>query len=362
MGKYILACLALILASIHASAQTIIVDANDKLPIVGASIFDAAGTMVGLTLTDGSVPEELGDEYYPLTIQCIGYNMLTVNSKGKSTLEMTERKYDIGEVTITPGDKKVLRLLCYVREYVSLNAYYDDTTTIFMEHMADFLIPVEEKAKFSSTGKARALATRSYTRSVDEEKDTVIFSTKNKSSMLFIASIDSSSIAEPESFKDTDVLPKSYSKSGKYGPKDVYRKTNTTFTRFRDGLADTKDHKMSPTALKLLGFGMDFTQMYKSCAYHLSGSNTYGPADLISATYALEALGTGKFFRSSNPHKKPVEINSLVEIYVVNRQYLTTKEAKHIKKNKPEDVKFIIPASAPKLSPSISNIVKRSKQ
>ena len=107
---------------------------------------------------------------------------------------------------------------------------------------------------------------------------------------------------------------------------------------------------------------MDFTQMYKSCAYHLSGSNTYGPADLISATYALEALGTGKFFRSSNPHKKPIEINSLVEIYVVSRQYLTTEEAKHIKKNKPEDVKFIIPASAPKLSPSISNIVKRSKQ
>ena len=69
----------------------------------------------------------------------------------------------------------------------------------------------------------------------------------------------------------------------------------------------------------------------------------------------------GKFFKNSNPHKKPVEINSLMEIYVAKRNYLTTEEAKLIKKNKPEDTKFIIPASAPQLNPSISNIVKRAQ-
>ena len=361
MRKNILASLILLLASIHASAQTVILDANDKLPVVGASIFDASGTMVGLTLSDGSVPEDLAAESYPLTIQCIGYNMLTIEKKGQRTLEMTERSYEIDEVKVTPGDKKVLRLLCYVREYVGISAF-TDTTTIFKEHMVDYLIPVERKAKLSSSCDARILTSRIYTRSVDEEKDTVEISTKGGPSLLFLATIDSSSVAEPESFKDTDVLPKSYTKTGKYGPICIYRKTQNAFTCFRDGLADEKNHIMSPAVLKLLGARMDFTQLYKSLSFRMSGSNTYGPADLTSATFALEAIGMGKFFKSSNPHKKPVEIKSLMEIYVAKRYYLTTEEAKQIKKNKPEDTKFIIPASVPQLSPSIRNIVKRAQQ
>jgi hypothetical protein len=228
--------------------------------------------------------------------------------------------------------------------------------------MVDYLVPVERKAKLSSSSDARILTSRIYTRSVDEEKDTVEVSTKGGPSMLFLATLDSSSIAEPESFKDTDVLPKSYTKNGKYGPICVYRKTHNAFTFFRDGLANEKDHMMSPALLKLLGARMDFTQLYKSLSFRISGGNTYGPADLTSATFAIEATGMGKFFKSSNPHKKPVEINSLMEIYVAKRYYLTTEEAKQIKKNKPEDVKFYIPASVPQLNPSISNLVKRAQE
>jgi hypothetical protein len=72
----------------------------------------------------------------------------------------------------------------------------------------------------------------------------------------------------------------------------------------------------------------------------------------------MEANGTGKLLRKIFSSSSPVTIRSMVEMYIVDRDYLTKDEAKKQSKIKPSDVKFVIPSSVPPLNEATRKMVE----
>ena len=75
----------------------------------------------------------------------------------------------------------------------------------------------------------------------------------------------------------------------------------------------------------------------------------------------MEADGRGKYLRKALKSDKPIFIRSMIELYVVDHDYLSNGEAKEEYKNKPSDVKFVIPATVPPLSEATQQLVERAK-
>ena len=101
MKRLLTTVFCFLLISLSANAQKRLVDAVDKTPVSIASILDAAGNMVGFTLSDGTFTD-IPSSSYPITIRCIGYEQLVIESPQNKTFEIMPVSYELDEVVIVP--------------------------------------------------------------------------------------------------------------------------------------------------------------------------------------------------------------------------------------------------------------------
>ncbi len=342
-----------------ADAQKRVIDAINHSPIAAASIFDAAGNMVGFTWSDGEF-SEIPESAYPVTLRCIGYEQLVIERSEDKTWGMTPVAYELEEVVIVPVKRNILKQTFYVREYFSMSNE-TDTVTFFSEHMADRFIPTSKDAKFGEDSSLRILESRQYAHyqlfgqdSIDINPETLF------PSMVTIFEPIDKEVTAPESFKEPGNTIKLHEESGKSGMSLIKKQNNRTFTFIIDGLADTKEHKISPWPLKLIGFTMEFNQLYVTQAYRVNDKGVYQPKDLQEASFVMQADGRGKYLRKALKSDKPIVIRCLDELYVVGYDYLSKEEAKEEYKNKPKDIKFVIPSTVPPLNEATQRLVERA--
>ena len=340
-------------------AQERVIDSTDRSPISAASIFDAAGNMVGFTLSDG-VFTEIPASAYPVTLRCMGYEQLVIERPENKTWEMTPIAYELEELVIVPVKRNILKQMFYVREYFSMSSE-TDTVTIFSEHMADRFVPTSKDAKFGGKSKLRLLESRQYGHYQLFGQDSITTDPESLfPSMVTIFEAIDKEVPAPESFKEPGNAAKLYEEPGKSGMELIVKQNDQTFTIIVDGLADTKEHKMSPWQLKLLGCTMEFNQLYITQAYRVNEKGVYLPKDLLEAGFVMQADGRGKFLRMALNSDKPIVIRCMVEMYIVDRDYLSKEEAKEEYKNKPMDVKFEIPSTVPPLNEATRRLVERA--
>jgi hypothetical protein len=342
-----------------ASAQKQVIDAVDHTPIPAASIFDASGNMVGYTLSDG-VFSEIPESAYPITVHCIGYERLVIEHAEDKVWEMKPSVYDLNEVVVTPAKCDVMKQIFYIREFFSMSNE-TDTVTVFSEHMADWFVPNSKDAKFGGDLSLRILESRQYSHYQLFGKDSISTDPEtNFPSMVEIFKPIGNKVTAPASFKEPGDAIKLHEESGKSGMFRIKKQNDQTFTIIADGLADSKEHKMSPWLLKFLGFTMDFNQFYVTQVYRVNDKGVYMLNDLIEASFVMQADGRGKFLRMALNSDKPIVIRSMVEYYVVDRDYLSKEEAKEEYKNKPTNVKFVIPSTVPPLNEATKRLVERA--
>lgn len=361
MKNTLILLIAILLFCRSVDAQERVVDATDRSPISTASILDAEGNMVGFTYNDG-VFSEIPASAYPVTLRCIGYEQLVIERPENRTWEMTPIAYELDEVVIVPVDRNVLKQTFYVREYFSM--YNEsDTITSFVEHMAERFVPTTKDAKFGGNSSLRILESRKYSHyqlfgedSISTDPETLF------PSMVAIFEPSSKEVTAPASFKESGNSIKLQEESGKSGILRIKKQTDKTFTITIDGLADCKDHKISPWLLKLVGCTMEFNQLYITQAYQVNDKGIYLPNDLIEASLVMQADGRGKYLRKALKSDKPIVIRSLIEMYIVDRDYLSREEAKEEYRNKSKDVKFVIPSTVPPLSEATRRLVERANK
>ena len=357
-GLFILLA-GVLLSFASASAQRVI-DAADKTPISTASILDASGNMVGFTWNDGHF-SEIPKTAYPVTVRCLGYEHLVVETPEDRTWEMIPKDYELDEVVIVPIDRNVLKLTFYVREYFGMSSQ-SDTVTSFIEHMAVRFVPTTKDAKFGGNSSLKILDSRYYSRYKVHGKDSVITDSESMfPSMMTVLEHNDDEVVAPESFKDAGNSVKLYEKRGKSGMSLVQKQNADCFTEIRDGLASKKDHSYSPWFLKLLGLSMNFKKLYMTHTYGANDNGVYSPKDLVEAGFVMEADGSGKLLRKMLDSDKPIAMRSMVELYVVDRKFLSNDEAKKEYRNKKACVEFVIPATVPPLDNATRRLVERAK-
>lgn len=344
----------------NAYSQKRVIDMTDSSPIAAASIFDASGNMVGLTTVEGVLPE-IPATVYPITISCIGYEQLVVKSADEKDLAMTPTVYNLAELVVVPVKRNILKQTFYVREYFSM-CNSTDTVTFFMEHMANRFVPATKDAKFKGSSSLRILGSNNYSRYQLFGKDSIATDSKSVfPSMLNVYELNKEDVVAPKSFRNSGTVNKLYEKSAKSGMSLIQKQNDQTFIQTEDMLADTKDHKFSPWALKLLGFTMDFKQFYSSHSYRINEKGVYNSNDLVEASFVMEADGRGKYLRKALKSEKPITIRSMVELYVVDCEYLSKEEAKEEYDYKPTRVRFDIPTTVPPLNRATRQLVERAK-
>ena len=340
-------------------AQERVIDSTDRSPISAASIFDATGNMVGFTWSDG-VFSEIPASAYPVTLRCLGYEQFIIERPENKTWEMTPIAYELEEVVIVPVKRNILKQTFYVREYFSMSSE-TDTITFFNEHMADRFIPTSKDVKFGGNTELRLLESRQYGHYQLFGQDSITNDPESMfPSMATIFEPIDKEIPVPKSFKEQENATKFHEVPGKSGMELIAKQNDQTFTISMDALADTKDHKISPWPLKLLGFTMEFNQLYITQAYRVNEKGVYLPNDLLEASFVMQADGKGKYLRMELNSDKPIVIRSLIELYIVDRDYLSKEEAKAAYKNKPTDVKFMVPSTVPPLNEATRRLVERA--
>ena len=352
-----LAALAVALVASAASDSIIVLDATDNAPVIGATAFSRSGTIIGITEADGRI-DRIKPTSYPITVKCLGYAPADCEN-GRETLRLIPATYPLGEVTVTPYDRPIARIICYIREFTS-GETTTDTIQCFSEHMADFYIPTVKVKKFKGNKSPRIIKSKVYERYANNQgTDSVKIPdhTHDDISWCELISFPSEKREEPEELRSGATI---HTSSGKSGAAAIHRKTGGIYTESIDYLADRKEHVYSPNFFKLMGFTIDITEMRGAWAYPQNDTGIHQPWDLLYGTFSLDITGRGKWIKKAFNASEPVRMHAFYEIYPVSVEYVTVKEAKEQLNKKVPATKFRRSELAGPLSPSIESIVARA--
>ena len=340
---------------ISKGTNTVIADISERQPIVGASVFSSQGLILGISDERGQLPHFSGNDL-PLTIRSVGYKEARL-AQTADTLFMEEEAYTLPEFTVASDERPFIKVTAYVREYCT-GAMAGDTLQFYGEYMMRSFVTDREKVKgyHSSDAKAKVMNSRLYCRYLNEKRDSVAIPTDIE---------DVLSWKHVVSFKGREEEPavirtgaRADTVMGKFSPLMFYEKNARTFSRKKDILGDHEGHTWSPTIFKLFGMTVDATRLQFSDVYALNESGVYCPVDMISKSYNVHMKGRGKLWKLLFRTKEPVEMDSFIEVFPVDVQFLTLQEYKEERKED-ESIPFSKNDNVSPLHPTFQQIVDR---
>ena len=356
MKRFIcLATAILTLLSLN-GADTYIIDASTGEPVIAAVVFSRSGNIIGSSDVKGHV-DNIDINDYPITVKCLGLKPL-IATNHNDTVYMTPDVRLLNEVVVTPSERPIMSVLCYIREYTS-GCTATDTIQYFGEHMAMFYIPKTKIKGFKTSNTPQILASRLYQRNSTESGDSV-FCPKYRNdniSWLDILSYPDKNAIETDRIKQG---ARTDSVMGKHYIKTLARKNDRTYTVTTDLLADKKDHRMSPFIFKMLGFTIDFNELTTSWAYKSNDKGVYRPEHMLYGTCSISVAGKGKWIKKAFRTKDPVILQGLFEIYPVKIDHLTTEEAKDMLYANPPTVRLEQSEYASPLPQAIQQLVNKA--
>lgn len=357
MNKHLIGILMGLLIPLTSLAENkiTVLDKEDSSPVVSATVFSNSGAIIGLTDKFGviSIPN---DNDYPLLVRCLGYEAQYCDSD-KHVVNLLHDTYSLKELVVTPVDRPVMRIICYVRQYTSVKTG-TYTFTGYSEHMADYFITEKKVKGFKQSTSPRFLSSRLYSKISNDEGLDSVFKPKYNNDVFSLEDI----IEIPKETKSLGDNIKNGanidSTMGKYRIKNVIKKNGDLFISKTDHLADIKDHSFSPFAFKMLGFTLDVLEWQEDWIINPKPNYEYTAADIISGVVSFKILGRGRWIKKAFHTENPVNIYCTFEIYPVDIQYCTVAEAKKLQKN-PDRIKFKTSPDAAPLSPAAQELVDR---
>ncbi len=358
---------AAIIATIIAAASfqmagqerfTIVADSATRAPLPGASIFDSNGKMIGLSSSKGRLPR-IDEANYPITIRYIGFEETRVAKACSDTIFLKENIAELPEVVAETKSHKVLHVLGYVREYSMLTTY-TDTVFLFREKMVDYMLKDNPHVKFRGWTRPRVLSSKSYYRFTNSAG---LDSVSDRSNNHFSWS-DWMGIAPetemPFALQTTDVA--SDTLRGKYSAAESWAKNNDRVTIDVNILADTASRHWIPD---MAGFfrkrDMEFDNFRLRLNYGNVAGNSVKPIDLTGYSFNIASNGRGYQMFKFNRVGDPYFVDTYGEVYIVDKEYITVKEAKKWERKKidSESIGLLVPTEAPELQPDILRLVYR---
>ena len=337
--------------------NAVVVDSLSHIPLPSASVLDRNGKMVGKSDAHGRLPS-VPSERYPLTVCYLGFFDGIVTAEDTDTVFLRENIAELPEVVVESRRHKVLHMLAFVREYSSLTTY-TDTVFLFREKMVDYMLTPDRKVKFSGWSTPRVLTGRSYYRFTNDcGLDSVSDTGSNHFSWSdWIGVAPTISIPSALTGREwgADTL------RGRYSPVEIWSKRSDSLSVEVNVLADKAARRWVPTVATFFRDDLEFENFRLRYDYFDAGSDSLSALELNCYSYDIESNGRGHRMFRFNRVDEPVFVSTHAEVYFLEKEYITVKEAK-----KWLDYKFntdIIgiyeSVDAPALPPSVVALIER---
>lgn len=358
MKTCLISLLFLILFQVACARGHTVADRATRRPLAGASIFDSRGRLMGIADEYGRVPY-IGADRMPVIVRCLGYKEKTVNRADIVTIFMSVSTTALPEVVVESPRLKVLHVLGYVREYSTLTTM-TDTVFLFREKMVDFMLTPGSSMKFKGWKKPRVLKSESYYRFTDRFG---LDSVSNKSSYHFSWSDWVSIVPTPRMPEAIRCVPSgTETLYGKYSQSEIWRRDDDGSVNIDvNVLADASARKWVPEFKGFFRDDLDFQKFNLKVNYRNVIGEEITDRDLSGYSFAIESEGRGRDMFMFNRKNERVSVTTYAEVYVVDREYITVKEARKWK-NMDFDTEalVIIPSpDAPPLQPHIVELIAR---
>lgn len=334
----------------------IVVDSLTRRPLPGASVFDRTGMAIGISNNKGCLPH-ISQESYPLTLRYLGYKERTIPMI-TDTVSLIEQASDLPEVIVESTRHKVLHVLAYVREYSNLTTY-TDTIFLFREKMVDYMLTPDKKVHFSGWSNPRVLKSQSYYRFTNSAGLDSVSSKCNQhfswSDWVGIASGHLMPKSIIGRWNATDTI------RGKYSPTEIWIKNGDRLTVNVNVLADTASRKWVPNLSAFFKKRLDFENFRATFNYDNVAGDSVTVTDLTGYSFNIESNGRGYDMFRFNRKNEPFFVNTFAEVYILDKEYITVKEAKKWANDKfdSDNIAIIEPAEAPEIQEPIQTLIAR---
>lgn len=358
--------LAAVLISIAAMGRDIkVVDAESREPLSMAPVFDKDGNYVLVADKDGII-RDVEKYSFPLTVRFMGYDPATIASPDVDVVAMNPAPYELKASKVSPGDRPVMRMVCYLREFV--DAGLGENSLIgFGESMGDYFVPVGKARNFSPRLKMRSLSRKVYARFTLPSKgiDSLYVSNDTSYTMASFSEIMDKPISVPSSLQDPAKSHGTFSVKGKSAPKELWTKSGSKLTYVTDLLAKKRNHSRSPFITKLFGVTVDINEISVCYVFNNLESHTeLLPQDISNFSINFAANASGRLIRKKLKTDGTASVRAYYEVYVVDREYLTVAGAKELIKNRPDSrsVPIVRPDGVPKLDAATLKLIQDAKK
>lgn len=275
---------------------------------------------------------------------------LDISGKEKSVTELPE-------LVVVSNKHKVLHILAYVREYSSLTTY-SDTVFLFREKMVDYMIPTR-KAKFKGWLKPRVLTSRSYYHFKDNNGLDSVSDVSNHhfSWSDWIGMFPSITVPH----KLTNIKSGTDTIRGKYSPTEIWQRDKDRINLEINVLADTSSRKWVSNLSNFFKNDLNFERFKLYYSFDNVINNLISPQELTGYSFNIESEGRGHNMFRFNRLDEPFFVSTSAEVYVLDKELITTKEAKKWERQRfdVEEIGIFEPEDAPELPQSILALIER---
>lgn len=361
MMRFVVMIVAICFCSVMSSGQNprvVLVDSLTCNPLSNASVFNHKGEFIGTSGADGGISCASRADF-PITLRYVGYSEQTIPAVAADTVFMVENIAELPEVTVESKNHRVLHILAYEREYSTLSSY-TDTVTMFREKMVDYMIPNDNKVRFKGWRTPRVLNSKSYYRftnasGLDSVSDrcSYHFSWSDWIGMFPLVNLPSRLMDVSEG-RDTV--------AGKYTPAEIWSRRGDNLVVDINLLADSAGRRWVPEITYFLkNNNIDFEQF----RLHLNFNNISGPdvspLNLSGYSFNIESRGRGRDMFKFNRHDVPFFVTTYTEVYVLDKEFISVKEARKWNDGKftAEHAAILEPEDAPELHPSTLALIRR---
>ena len=344
--------------SMEVKAYDIIVaDSATHVPLPNASIYDKDGTPVAISNSNGALPR-ISQSYYPITVRYLGFNERTVLFGSTDTIFLSENVSELPEVVIESRRQRMLHILAYVREYSSLSTY-TDTVFLFREKMVDYMLPAEKRTKFKGWTSPRVLTSKSYYRFTNQNGlDSVSDVSQHHFSWSDWIGIPPKA-ALPQRIKASEIAADTL--FGKYSPTETWTRINDSIRIDIDVLADTLSRKWVPDFAGFFRKNLDYEKFKLNFDYSNIAGDTVSALDLDRYSFSVDSRGRGRDMFQFNRINDPVFVSTHADVYVLDKEYISVKEARKWDKRNfaTDEIGIYEPMEAPALAPAVEALIAR---
>lgn len=357
--RAVLITVAIVLFAFMAEAQgrnAVVADSVTRLPLGSASVFNSQGSLIGICNSKGRTPY-IPANSYPITVRYLGYKERRVEAPA-DTIFLQESVSELDEVLVETRERKVLHVLAYMREYSTLTTY-TDTVFLFREKMVDYMLTPDRKTRFRGWSKPRVLKAKSYYRFTDVQG---LDSVSDECRFHF-------SWSDWMGVGPVAKLPKklrgggcgSDTIYGRYSPTETWTKNDDRVIVDINVLADTTSRKWVSNLSGFFRNDLDFENFRVRFNYDNVTGDSVCPMDLTGYSFNIESNGRGHGMFWFNKVDEPFFVSTYAEVYILDKEYITVKEAKEWDNRKFDagEIEILEPEGAPALQPAIEELVER---